>query len=98
MTIEAIKDQLLSIWGCCVAIFVSVWIVHGADHTLKFSVLLAIGLVGVLAGLSNLVWPGLKRGVPTDADMRNAFTPVKTVIYTLGFLAFGAFIVVVGWL
>jgi hypothetical protein len=86
---DFIKDQALGILECCVAIFTSVWVVHGSDHALKPSVLIAMAVVGVLAGLSNLVLPGIKR---------TAFTPTKVVFYTLGFIAFGAFILAVGWL
>ncbi|QYO76194.1 hypothetical protein [Devosia salina] len=97
MPIEALKEQLISIFGCFVAIFVSVWVVHGAEQAFKPSVLLAMGLVGIVAGLSNLVLPGIK-GVPTGADVRSAFTTAKALIYTLGFIAFGLFVMAIGWL
>ena len=98
MPLGLFKETGLGILGCCVAILVSVWTVHGVDHALKPSVLLVMGIAGVLAGLSTLVLPGIKRGVLSSTDVEAAFTPIRVIFYILAFMAFGAFIVAVGWL
>lgn len=91
MTVETLKNHAAGILGCFVAVFVSVWVVHGSEQALKPAAFLVMVLIGIAAGVSPLVLPGARPDVSSKA-----LTPWKAVLLTLGLVIFGCIIFAIG--
>jgi hypothetical protein len=97
MKLEAVKDFLATSAGCFVAVFASVWVMHGPEQSLQINAIAVMILVALFAAVLNEFIPSTtSRPVPTEAEIQKALTPRRVAFYILGFFAFGLVVAGIG--
>lgn len=97
MTREAVKDFLAGSAGCFLAVFASVWVVHGQEHSLQINVIAVMVLVALVAACLSEFVPGFKAEAgATQAKSSKALTPRRGAFYAVGFFVYGLVVAGIG--